>query len=179
MTRTVTNGCAGLCTDDGLAAAHRAYRGRLLARARLVVVDPDLAEEAVQEAFLRAWRSCPAFDPAVGSPLTWLLAITRNVAIDLARARGRRPHLLAASTEQDVAPDGISATDLVDLRTQLRDALTGIGPEQRSAIVETILRDRAPADVAAELGIPAGTVRSRVHYGLRQLRGLLETADAA
>jgi RNA polymerase sigma-70 factor (ECF subfamily) len=67
----------------------------------------------------------------------------------------------------------------VVLRTQLHDALTGIGADQRRAIVETILRDRPPAEVAAELGIPAGTVRTRVHYGLRQLRGLLETADAA
>jgi DNA-directed RNA polymerase specialized sigma24 family protein len=53
--------------------------------------DPDLAEEAVQEAFLRAWQSCATFDPAGGPLLNWLLTITRNVAIDLARARGRRP----------------------------------------------------------------------------------------
>jgi RNA polymerase sigma-70 factor (ECF subfamily) len=171
--------CAGLCTEEGLAAIDRAYRVRLLARARLVVVDPDLAEEAVQEALLRAWRSCPAFDPATGPPLNWLLAITRNVAIDLARARGRRPPLVPPPAEQDAPVGGISATDLVVLRTQLREALTGIGAEQRMAIVETILRDRPPADVAAELGIPAGTVRTRVHYGLRQLRGLLEVADAA
>jgi RNA polymerase sigma-70 factor, ECF subfamily len=175
----VVGPCAGLCTDEGLAAADRAYRVRLLARARLIVVDPDLAEEAVQEAFLRAWRSCPAFDPAAGPQIAWLLAITRNVAVDLARARGRRPPLVAAPATPDVLDDGISATDLVVLRSQLLEALTGIGAEQRLAIVETILRDRPSGEVAAELGIPAGTVRTRVHYGLRQLRGLLETADAA
>jgi len=173
------SGCAGLCTEEGLAAAHGAYRLRLLGRARLIVVDPDLAEEAVQEAFLRAWRACDVFDPAGGPVLNWLLAITRNVAIDLARARGRRPSLLPATAAQDVPAAGISDTDLVVLRSQLRDALTGIGPEHRRAIVETILRDRPPSEVAAELGIPAGTIRTRVHYGLRQLRGLLETADAA
>jgi RNA polymerase sigma-70 factor (ECF subfamily) len=173
------NACAGLCTAGGLEEAYRAYRVRLLGRARLIVVDPDLAEEAVQEAFLRAWRSCASFDPAGGPLLNWLLAITRNVAIDLARARGRRPKVLAASTPADVAVEGISHPDLVVLRTQLHDALTGIGPDHRRAIVETILRDRPPAEVAAELGIPAGTVRTRVHYGLRQLRSVLETADAA
>jgi RNA polymerase sigma-70 factor (ECF subfamily) len=167
-----------LCTADGFEQAHRAYRVRLIGRARLVVVDPDLAEEAVQEAFLRAWRSCASFDPSGGPLLNWLVAITRNVAIDLARARGRRPKVMAVTTT-DVPVEGISHPDLVVLRTQLHDALTGIGADHRRAIVETILRDRPPAEVAAELGIPAGTVRTRVHYGLRQLRGLLETADAA
>jgi RNA polymerase sigma-70 factor, ECF subfamily len=152
---------------------------RLLGRARVIVLDSYLAEEAVQEAFLRAWRSCATFDPAGGPLLNWLLAITRNVAIDLARARGRRPTVLAATALADVPVGGISHPDLVVLRTQLHDALTEIGADHRRAIVETILRDRPPAEVAAELGIPAGTVRTRVHYGLRQLRGLLETADAA
>jgi RNA polymerase sigma-70 factor (ECF subfamily) len=145
----------------------------------VILVDPDLAEEAVQEAFLRAWRSCATFDPAGGPLLPWLLAITRNVAIDLARARGRRLKVSAAAAPTDVAVGGISHPDLVVLRTQLHDALTGLGADHRRAIVETILRDRPPAEVAAELGIPAGTVRTRVHYGLRQLRGLIETVDAA
>ena len=68
-------------------AAAYSHRPQLLARARRVVVDRYLAEEAVQEAYLRAWRACATFDPD-GSPLVnWLLAITGNVAIDLVRAR--------------------------------------------------------------------------------------------
>jgi len=176
MTR---DACAGLCTAAGLEAANRVYRARLLGRARLIVVDPDLAEEAVQEALLRAWRSCESFDPTAGPLLNWLLTITRNVAIDLARPRGRRPVLLAGMAPAEVPAAGISHPDLFALRTQLHDALTGIGADHRRAIVETILRDRPPGEVAAELGVPAGTVRTRVHYGLRQLRTLIETADAA
>jgi RNA polymerase sigma-70 factor (ECF subfamily) len=171
--------CAELCTDQGLADAHAIYHLRLLARARQVVVDPGLAEEAVQEAFLRAWQFCSTFNPAGGPVLHWLLAITRNAAIDMARARGRRPPLAPAEAGRDRAAAGLSDADLVVLRTQLRDALTGIGIENRRAIVETILRDRPSAEVAAELGVSAGTIRTRVHYGLRQLRGLLETVDAA
>jgi RNA polymerase sigma-70 factor (ECF subfamily) len=174
-----------LCSEEGLAAAHRAYHGRLVARARLIVVDPDLAEEAVQEAFLRAWRACASFDPAGGPVLNWLLVNTRNVAVDLVKARLRRPVPASPADTADFAhaadpaSDGISATDLLLLRAQLSDALTRLGVQHRAAVVETILRDRPMVEVAADLGVPAGTVRTRVHYGLRRLRGLLEDLDDA
>ena len=85
-----TRECAGLCTEQGLAAAHAAYHSRLLARARRIVVDPDLAEDVVQEAFLRAWRACGSFDPAGGPMVNWLLVITARTAIDMVKARVRR-----------------------------------------------------------------------------------------
>jgi RNA polymerase sigma-70 factor, ECF subfamily len=84
------DGCAGLCTQHGMAAAHAAYHARMLARARRIVVDPDLAEDVAQEAFLRAWRACSSFDPAGGPLVNWLLVITANTAIDMVKARVRR-----------------------------------------------------------------------------------------
>ena len=57
--------CAGLCTPDGLAELHRAHHAVLLRRARFLLEDPGLAEEAVQEVFVRAWRACAGFDPQV------------------------------------------------------------------------------------------------------------------
>jgi RNA polymerase sigma-70 factor (ECF subfamily) len=172
-------GCAGLCTEEGLRAADAAYRANLLARARGVVVDPALAEEAVQEALLRAWRSCSSFDPDTGPLLPWLLALTRNVAIDLARWRSRRPPVVAAAdpAEPPTQPTGIAAEDLVLLRDELVEALAELRPTHRSAIIETVLRDRPHAEVAAELGIPAGTVRSRVHYALQCLRERLDAGS--
>jgi RNA polymerase sigma-70 factor, ECF subfamily len=169
-------GCAGLCTEEGLRAADAAYRTNLLARARSVVVDPALAEEAVQEALVRAWRSCSSFDPDSGPLLPWLLAVTRNAAIDLAKWRSRRPPVAATAeaAERTTQPKGLDAEDLVLLRDELVEALAELGPTHRSVIIETVLRDRSPAEVAAELGIPAGTVRSRVHYALRSLRERLE-----
>ena len=74
---------------------------------------------------------------------------------------------------------GINDIDLMILRSQLRQALSSIGAHQRDAVVETVLRDRPYADLAAELGVTPGTLRTRVHYGLRRLRCLLETTDAA
>src|SRR4051812_35383954 len=94
-------GCAGLCTEEGLRAADAAHRTKLLARARRIVGDPALAEEAVQEALVRAWCSCSSFDPASGPLAPWLLALTRNAAIDLARWRSRRPPVAATADPAD------------------------------------------------------------------------------
>src|SRR5436190_16271547 len=140
-------GCAGLCTEQGMAAAHAAYHARLLARARRVVVDPDLAEDVVQEAFLRAWRACASFDPAGGPLVNWLLVITGNTAIDMVKARVRRPPLAACSAGDNAPVTGINDIDLLILRSELRDALSSIGAHHRNAVVETVLRDRAHAEV--------------------------------
>jgi RNA polymerase sigma-70 factor (ECF subfamily) len=162
-----------------MAAAYAQYHARLLARARRVVVDPDLAEDVVQEAFLRAWRACSSFDPAGGPLVKWLLAITANTAIDLVKARVRRPPLASGSASQDVPAAGLSDIDRLILRSQLGDALSSIEAHHRDAVVQTILRDRPYAAVAAELGVPSGTLRTRVHYGLRRLRCVLETLETA
>ena len=163
-----------------MAAAHAAYHARLLARARRIVVDPDLAEDVVQEAFLRAWRACASFDPKAGPMVNWLLVITANTAIDMVKARVRRPPVASGPANENVPADGLTDIDRLILRSELLDALSSIGAQHRDAVVETVLRDRPYADVAAEFGVPAGTVRTRVHYGLRRLRCVLEgEAEAA
>jgi RNA polymerase sigma-70 factor (ECF subfamily) len=97
----------------------------------------------------------------------------------LVKARTRRPPVAAAPADGEQPPPGISEVDRFLLRDQLRRALATIGREHRAAVVETILRDRPHHEVAADLGVPAGTVRSRVHYALRRLRLQLEAAEAA
>jgi RNA polymerase sigma-70 factor, ECF subfamily len=173
------DGCAGLCTQHGMAAAHAAYYARMLARARRIVVDPDLAEDVVQEAFLRAWRACSSFDPAGGPLVNWLLVITANTAIDMVKARVRRLPLASGPAPENAPVARTNEIDLVILRSQLRHALSRLGAHHRDAVVETVLRDRPHAEVAAELGVSPGTVRTRVHYALRRLRSVLEAEDAA
>lgn len=172
------DGCARLCTDEGLRAADACHRKRLLGAARRIVGDSALAEEAVQDALAHAWRSCASFDPEGGPLVAWLLVLTRNAAIDIARWRSRRPPVAgydgpidAAAVESDIQPH-----DLLGLRAELVEAMSTLGTLHQRVLVETILRDRSPAEVAAELGIPSGTVRSRAHYALRHLRLTLETS---
>jgi RNA polymerase sigma-70 factor (ECF subfamily) len=165
-----------LRVEDGIRAAYREHGPALFRHAVQSLRDRGLAEEAVQETFVRAWRHADRFDPAVGSLRTWLFAILRNVVIDMARARAIRPSF---ATEPDrVGRDAVSDDEsggVLDAAV-LADALRHLSDEHRRAIVETHLHGRSYTDVAAQLGVPVGTVRSRVFYGLRALRLVLDEA---
>jgi RNA polymerase sigma-70 factor (ECF subfamily) len=158
-----------LSRERDVREAYAAHSRELYGFARRSLGDAGLAEEAVQETFLRAWRAGDRFDPQIGSLRTWLFAILRNVVIDLGRARASRPRVAAEGREQSVDP-----LDDALLAWQVEEALRRIGEEHRRVIVETYYRGRPHADVAAELGVPLGTVKSRVYYGLRALRNVLE-----
>ncbi len=164
--------CAGLCRSDGFAAAHRANRLWLLARARALLSDPGAAEDAVQETFLRAWAACRSFDPSAGPALaTWLGTIGRNVAVDMLRARSVRPRLAAEADDRDERTGTTTAdVDAALQRMVLIDALSQVSPEHQGVVLLAVVRDRPYADVAATLDIPVGTVKSRVHHALRGMR---------
>lgn len=139
--------------------------------ARRSLDDPGLAEEAVQETFLRAWRASHRYDPELSSLRTWLFAIARNVVVDLARARRSRrlPEVLdigLASTEEPI--------ENVVASWEIEEGLRRISAEHRQAIVQVYYRGRSSAEISAEIGVPVGTVRSRLFYGLKALRLALE-----
>jgi RNA polymerase sigma-70 factor, ECF subfamily len=158
-----------LARESGVREAYAAHAGELYGFALRSLEDPGLAEEAVQDTFLRAWRAADRFDPEIGSLRTWLFAILRNVVIDLGRARASRPTISTEVPEQGDEP----FEDML-LNWQVEEALRRIGEQHRRVLVETYLRERPYAEVAAELGVPEGTIKSRVYYGLRALRNALE-----
>ncbi|HWB69501.1 MAG TPA: sigma-70 family RNA polymerase sigma factor [Solirubrobacterales bacterium] len=158
-----------LTRERDVREAYAAHAGELYGFAVRSLGDSGLAEEAVQETFLRAWRAGERFDPQIGSLRTWLFAIMRNVVIDLSRARSVRPGVAAEGVEPSVEP-----LEEALLAWQVEEAMRRIGDDHRKALVETYYRGRPYAEVAAELGVPEGTVKSRVYYGLRALRVALE-----
>ena len=158
-----------LTRERDVREAYAAHAGELYGFATRSLGDTGLAEEAVQETFLRAWRAGKRFDPEIGSLRTWLFAILRNVVIDLGRARAARPTVAEGGTEPAVEP--IEETLLA---WQVEEAMRRIGDQHRQILVETYYRGRPYAEVASELGIPVGTVKSRVYYALRALRIALE-----
>ena len=159
----------GLTRERDVREAYAAHATELYGFAVRSLGDPGLAEEAVQETFLRAWRAGDRFDPQLGSLRTWLFAILRNVVIDLGRARASRPGVAEGGIEPSVEP-----FDEALLSWQVEEALRRIGDQHRRVLVETYYRGRPYAEIAQELGVPEGTVKSRVYYGLRALRVALE-----
>jgi RNA polymerase sigma-70 factor (ECF subfamily) len=162
-----------LASDDGVRAVYAAHGPELFRFALRSLGDRGLAEEAVQETFVRAWQAANRFDDALGSLRTWLFAIVRNVVIDLSRARAVRPALAAPGSGRD--------TDRLDddierilVSWQVEEALAKLSDEHRSALVEVHYKGRAYSDVADEIGVPVGTVKSRVYYALKAMRLALD-----
>ena len=157
-------------TPAALAREGYARHGAELYRHALARLSDDAAaQDAVQETIVRAWRAGDRYDPGTASLRTWLFAIARNVVADHLAARQRaaaRPPLVDQHGKEHMSDHSAAVAD-VDLVTR---ALGLISHDHRTAIVETYLRDRSYADVAADLDVPVSTVRSRVFHGLRQLR---------
>ncbi len=161
---------ARLEDETGLRSAMLAHGGELLGFAKRALGDAHLAEEAVSETFVRAWRARDRFDPALGNLRAWLFAIQRRIVIDLARARDVR--------QADPLPAELVSTDDdldVALRSwQMEEAIGRLRPQHRQVLVETYYRGNPSGVVAANLAVPEGTVRSRLFYALRALRLLLD-----
>jgi len=153
---------------DWLVDAYRAHAGELLGFAARALRDRALAEDAVQETFVRAWRYRRRFDPDRGTVRSWLFAIGRNVIATSASARTE------AATPTAGESSGSESIERQLLAWQVEEALRRIGEGHRQALLEVKLRGRSYEEVATELRIPIGTLKSRVYYGLRALRNILQ-----
>lgn len=152
---------------------HAAYGGPLYLYAWRRLGDPLAAEETVQDTMVRAWRHAGRFDPDRGSAPAWLFTIARNLTNDQLRKRGRRPAEVA-TVDESVAPVSDGDVDRALEAWQLAEALESLSEDHRQAIVEVHYLGFTVKEVAARHGLPEGTVKSRLYYGLRSLRLRLE-----
>jgi RNA polymerase sigma-70 factor (ECF subfamily) len=166
-------GLPGRPEEELVRALYRDHAGALYAYVlRLVGGDRYQAEDVVQETLLRAWRSADRLDPAARSLRPWLVTVARRIVIDGHRSRrARPPETSPALLEQLPAEDELDRT--LRLMT-ISDALDDLTEAHRRVLVETYFKGRTVNEAAAELGVPPGTVRSRVFYALRALRLALE-----
>ena len=163
----------------GLAAGatfvHR-FERRVFGLAVSITRDRGLAEEVAQEAFLRAWRAAGSYDPARGSVVTWLLTITRNLAIDAVRAR-RSFATDAAILEHLISAVLRDPTEAIDDQLEAAEAagrLRALPPEQARAVLLAVMAGRTAQEVADHEGIPLGTAKTRIRTGLARLRRAVE-----
>ena len=154
----------------------RASGARLDATARLILRDPDLAQDAVQETLIRAWRSLPGLrDPA--SFDHWLHSLVAHACVDLVRKRRRRV-IEVELTPIHEAPTLDGATRIAD-RDQLDRVLARLEPEARAVVVLHFYLDLPLPRVAEMLGIPIGTAKSRLHRSLGAMRSSIAVEEVA
>ena len=148
--------------------------GRMIGIAQRILRRRDLAEEVVQEAFVRIWRNASAYDAALGSPRSWLYAIVRNLALNAVRD-GRREIL----TDEGVAEldnRALEATDVLGRMAEasaLRRCLEQLDDNRRNSLMLAYVGGFSQGEIAGRLRVPLGTVKAWIRRGLLTLRECL------
>jgi len=162
--------------DQALAALYDRFGRVAYGLALRILRDPTLAQDAVQDAFVAAWRTAAAFDPGRGRASAWLLTLVHRRAVDLVRREDRR-----RGDPLEAAPPAAGAATheeawVRDERRRVQAALAELPPDQREALELAYYGGLTQSELAERLGIPLGTVKSRMFAGLAKLRDLLGEA---
>jgi RNA polymerase sigma-70 factor (ECF subfamily) len=135
------------------------------------------AEEVTQEVMIALWRKASYFDPAKAGASTWVFTIARNLQIDrLRRTRSRTAaNVLDPSDESEMSPSGEDITLVAEREDGVRKALESLPDDQAAIVRLSFFAEKPHAEIAQQLGIPLGTVKSRVRLALNRLRTLLDS----
>jgi RNA polymerase sigma-70 factor (ECF subfamily) len=167
-----------IATPDGslaLAELYDRYGKIAYGLAYRVLRDSSLAEDAVQEAFITVWRTAGTYISDRGKPQTWLLTLVHRRAVDLVRREQRR-RTPGAVEEPPATPAAEDEATLRDRRRAVQAALSQLPADQREALELAYYGGLTQSELAEQLGVPLGTIKSRMFAGLRRLRDLLREA---
>jgi RNA polymerase sigma-70 factor, ECF subfamily len=167
---------AGRGDHDAFASLVDASLARLEAVARLILRDPELARDAVQDAYIRAWRDLPGLrDPERFD--AWLHRLTVNACLDAVRRRRRRP--IEVELEPIFPPAVGDEADVIADRDLIERGFRRIRPDQRAIIVLHYYVGMPFSAVAETLDIPQGTAQSRLHRAMADLRAAIAADESA
>lgn len=167
---------------DASSAFVARFQRRVFGLAVTITRDPRVAEDVAQEALLRAWRHAAAYDPRRGSVATWLLTITRNLAIDAMRVRRPQvvdPDVLVSLPLAATGREPAEAVTVLEDVDRLRHALADLPTDQRRAIVLAGVLGFSAREVAENEEIPLGTAKTRIRTAMLRLRAVLVTEEPA
>jgi len=131
----------------------------------------DIADEVLQEVYLRVWQQARGYDPSVASPITWLATIARNRALDERRRKVPQsledmPDILEIASAEDVA----ASQELADEARRLLACINDLEPQRRRILMAIYFGGMSGEEIAAELGVPSSTVRTWLRRSLAQLK---------
>jgi RNA polymerase sigma-70 factor, ECF subfamily len=155
-----------------LAELYRRYASRLYGFGLKLLGDAGLAEELVQECFVRLWRTAGRFDAGKASVGTYLFTIARSLAVDLRRRPSSRP--FDPEPAQEIASKDEDSVDRLMEGLAVRDALDSLSPAHQAVLRLAYEHGLTQNEIAVRLGIPLGTVKTRAFHGLRALRLALQ-----
>jgi RNA polymerase sigma-70 factor (ECF subfamily) len=149
---------------------------KLLGVGLRILRDRALAEDVLQESYLKVWRRASSYDPSIASPMTWMATIVRHGAIDAVRKRqiealAGDDDALSAVPSND--PDPVEEMHLARLRPKALAAFARLPEDKRRLIMLAYLRDRSRHDLSIRLGIPANTVKTHLRRALLELRATM------
>lgn len=171
--------------DEGaMAQLHRRTASRLRAAAYRVLRERELAEEAVQDAFLQIWQHAATYSRHVSAPMTWMGTIARNRAFDLLRQRERERVWRAPAaddaeyeTTASEAPGPEERASIASDLRSLEEAWSELGASERTALELAFIEERTNAEVADAMGAPLGTVKCWIRRSLARMRPARECGD--
>jgi RNA polymerase sigma-70 factor (ECF subfamily) len=159
--------------SEALRSLHARYGGMLAALARRFLSNDSDAEEVAADVLWQAWRDAKTFDAARGSVSVWLVTLARSRAIDRLRAiRARKPPPVELPASES-APDPAMELHQVERARIVRTALAGLDSNERTALQLAYFSDLSQSEVAEKLGIPLGTVKTRIRGAMIKLREAL------
>lgn len=154
---------------------------KLLGVALRILRDRALAEDVLQESYVKVWRHAASYDPSIASPMTWMATIVRHGAIDALRKR----QLEALGSEDEMAtiasgdPDPVEEMHLARLRPKALAAFAKLPEEKRRLIMLAYLRDRSRQELSQRFGVPANTVKTHLRRALLELRATMFASTGA
>lgn len=161
---------------DAFSALYDIFERPVFSVALRATSDRQRAEEAVQDTFLKIWRKAEGFDPQKGAAQSWIFTIAKRSAIDVSRREQRAPMPTELSPVDAAAPDAI---DELAAAWQVNVALSNLPADQRVVVDLFVLEGLTHAEVADRLGVPLGTVKTRIYAGLKRLRQTVQQRDTA
>lgn len=161
---------------EALQLLYLEFQAQVHGIARRILEDPEDAREAVQDAFIKAWRQAAAYRPERGEVVSWLVFIARNAAIDQLR-KGARRRLLHQAFQREPIETSAPRYDWADGGEILARHLSELSAAQRQALELAFFGGCTQAQIASAMGTPVGNVKNHLRRGLQKLRQLVTRHD--